>query len=91
MGLIGKIKDAPQGYAGFFDAVKVKEDDLARIYAFDESMISHADDIQATVAALEKAVFDDGDIKGAIRNLDTAVRTANDTFASRDEVILGVN
>ena len=23
MGLIGKIRDAPQGYAGFFDAVKV--------------------------------------------------------------------
>lgn len=91
MGLIGKIKDAPQGYAGFFDAVKVKEDDLARIYAFDENMLHHADDIQASVAALEKAVFDDGDIKGAIRSLDTAVRTANETFASRDEVILGVN
>ena len=31
MGLIGKIKDAPQGYAGFFDAVKIKEDDWVGI------------------------------------------------------------
>lgn len=91
MGLIGKIKDAPEGYAGFFDAVKVKEDDLARVYAFDESMLNHADDIQANVAVLEKSVVDDGDIKSAIRDLDTAVRTANDTFASRNEILMGVN
>ena len=90
MGLIGKIKDAPQGYAGFFDAVKVKEDDLARIYAFDESMIGHADQISADVAALEKATIDDGDIRGALRGLDTAVREASDIFNSRDEVIKGV-
>ncbi|MCA9933755.1 MAG: hypothetical protein KC415_07525 [Anaerolineales bacterium] len=91
MGLIGKIKDAPVGYAGFFDAVKVKEEDLARIYAFDEGMLTQADTIGASVAALEKAVMDDGDIKSAIRDLDTAVRGANDTFASRDEVIMGIS
>ena len=90
MGLIGKIKDAPQGYAGFFDAVKVKEDDLARLYAFDESMIGHADQIAADVAALEKATLDDGDIRGALRGLDSAVREANDIFNSRNEVLKGV-
>ncbi len=91
MGLIGKIKDAPQGYAGFFDAIKVKEEDLARLYAFDESMLNHADLIGTAVAALEKAVMDDGDIKSAIRELDTAVREANDTFASRNEVLMDIS
>lgn len=91
MGLIGKIKDAPQGYAGFFDAVKVKEEDLAQVYAFDEQMLNQVDEIGAAVAALEKAVGDDGNIKGAIRDLDTIVRTANDTFAGRDEVLKGVS
>ncbi len=90
MGLIGKIKDAPQGYAGFFDAVKVKEDDLAQLYAFDESMLNHADQISAGVAALEKAVMDDGDIGGGIRDLTTAVQEANETFASRNEVLTGI-
>jgi hypothetical protein len=91
MGLIGKIKDAPQGYAGFFDSVKVKEEDLARIYAFDESMVNHADDIAAAVAALEKTVQDGGDVGGGIRHLDDLVREANTQFSSRDEVIKGIS
>lgn len=91
MGLIGKINDAPQGYAGFFDAVKVKEEDLARLYAFDENMLNHVDLIEANVNALAKAVRDDGDIKAAIRELDTAVSAANTTFADRTEVIKGVS
>lgn len=91
MGLIGKIKDAPQGYAGFFDAIKVKEEDLARLYAFDESMLNHADLISAAVAALQKAVADEGDIKSAVRELDAAVREANEAFAARNEVLMGIS
>jgi len=91
MGLIGKINDAPQGYAGFFDAVKVKEEDLARLYAFDEQMLTHTDVIEASVAALAKAVRDDGDIGGAIRELDTAVQDANNIFSERNEVLKGIN
>lgn len=90
MGLIGKVKDAPQGYAGFFDAIKVKEDDLARIYAFDENMLNLAEAIGADTAVLEKAVLDDGDINGAIRALDSALKEANSTFDGRDEVIKGI-
>lgn len=90
MGLIGKVKDAPQGYAGFFDAIKVKEDDLARIYAFDENMLAQADQIQADTAVLEAAVLDDGDISGSIRALDSALKEANTTFDGRDEVIKGI-
>ena len=91
MGLIGKINDAPQGYAGFFDAIKVKEDDLARVYAFDESMLNHVDQIDASVAALEKASRENGDVEAAIRVLDQALQAANSTFNSRNEVLMGVS
>jgi len=90
MGLIGKIKDAPVGYAGFFDANKVKEDDLARIYAFDEGMFNHAAEIDTSIAATQKAVQGDGDLNGAIRNLTKDLQEANQEFAMRDEVIKGV-
>jgi hypothetical protein len=56
MGLIGKIKDAPHGYSGFFDAVKVDEDDLARVYHFDADMLNFAETIDAEVDALQQAV-----------------------------------
>ena len=91
MGLAGKIKDAPQGYAGFFDAVKVKEEDLARLYAFDESMLGYAEQIEAEIAMLENAVREDGDINAAIRALDETLREANEIFNSRTEVLAGID
>ena len=87
MGLTGKIKDAPQGYAGFFDAVKVKEDDLARLYEFDEQMLGHAEQVSADVAALHKAVHDSGDLNEAISTLSFNLRAANEAFNSRQEVL----
>jgi hypothetical protein len=91
MGLIGKIRDAPQGYAGFFDAVKVKEDDLARLYAFDENMLNHVDEVAAGIAALQKATREDGDISGGIREMDAAVQEANSSFSERNEVLTGIS
>ena len=91
VGLIGKVRDAPQGYAGFFDAVKIKEDDLAGIYAFDESMLAYSEQISADVDLVETATLDDGDIDNAIRTLDSTLREANTTFDSRQEILSGVS
>jgi hypothetical protein len=90
MGLVNKIKSAPQGYAGFFDAVKIKEDDLAHIYEFDAHMMGYVDEIAADVAAVQSAVYDNGDIGGTIRALDASVQEASSTFNSRQELLSGV-
>jgi hypothetical protein len=92
MGLAAKISDAPQGYAGFFDAVKVKADDLARLYQFDEMMLNYTDQISADTDALKKAVASDadggaGDIRGTLRDLNNDLREANQVFNSRQEVL----
>jgi hypothetical protein len=91
MGLIGKVKDAPQGYAGFFDAVKVQEDELARVYAFDESMLAYGDQIAADIDTLEKAVMDSGDLADVIRSLHDTLREAHSTFDTRQEILSGVS
>lgn len=90
MGLIGKIKDAPVGYAGFFSAIKVDAEDLARLYVFDEQMLNHTDQIRAEVDALAKAVDNGGDLKSALSNLTTSLLEANETFNSRQEVLNGI-
>lgn len=90
MGLIGKIKDAPVGYAGFFSAIKVNEEDLARLYAFDEQMLNHTDQIQAEVDVLVKAVNDGGDLGTPLAALTTALLDANEIFNSRQEVLNGI-
>lgn len=91
MGLTGKIKDAPQGYAGFFDAIKVKEDDLARIYVFDEQMLNNVDQISNDVDLLNDAVSQEADISGAIGQLNDHLGLANETFDARNEVLMGIS
>ena len=91
MGLIGKIKDAPVGYSGFFDAVKIDAEDMQAIYQFDESMLHHADILAAQVEVLSKAVNDGGDVAGALRELDNAVKEANTAFAGRQELLAGLS
>lgn len=90
VGLIGKIRDAPQGYAGFFNAVKIREEELARLYEFDESMLTHAEQIDIVVNALEEAVRDDGEIGANVRELDDTLRMALDAFSVRQELLSGV-
>lgn len=90
MGLVGKIKDAPVGYAGFFSAVKVKEEDLARLYAFDEQMLNHTDQVQAEVDALSKVVNEGGDLNQPLSALTAALLEANEIFNSRQEVLNGI-
>lgn len=48
--LIGRIRGAMQGYSGFFDLVRVREDLLDRVYEHDVGLMRHveslADDIE---------------------------------------------
>lgn len=91
MGLIGKIKDAPQGYAGFFDAIKVKEDDLARLYVFDQEMLGFVDQLDEDVNQLQTAVLDKAGIDTAVTQLRNDVAQANETFSARTEVLRGIS
>ncbi len=91
MGLIGKIKDAPVGYAGYFDAIKVKAEDLARIYAFDNEMLGFVDKLSADVDTLQTAVNHGAQIDAAIVQLNDDLAMANETFAGRTEVMRGIS
>ena len=90
MGLIGKIKDAPVGYAGYFDAIKVKEEDLARLYLFDSEMLGQVDRIAEDVDTLQMAVNHGAQIEAAVVQLNDDLAVANETFAGRTEVMRGI-
>ncbi|MEW6592820.1 MAG: hypothetical protein AB1305_03975, partial [Candidatus Hadarchaeota archaeon] len=48
------INHAPYGYAGFFNAVKIEEDDLERMIDFDMKMVDSAKEIEAKVKQFKK-------------------------------------
>lgn len=91
MGLIGKIRDAPQGYTAFFDAVKIDDEALARLYAFDENMLRHAEEIEADVNALQQALSTDAEIDQRITDLDASIQDASRAFSRRQELLSDVS
>ncbi len=88
--LIDRIRTAAYGYAGFFDAVKVDEPELLKLYQFDEALLDRAVQLGAAVDNVASSFGSDG-LPAAIRNVTTLSQDALDTFNSRSEVILGTS
>jgi len=86
---VDRVKTTPRGYAGFFDAVKVKEDDLERLYHWDEQLLGEADKIAALIDGLDAAVASGGDIGAAVRALVSGSTAINELYAQREHVLLG--
>lgn len=90
--LIDRVKTAAQGYAGFFDAVKIKENELDLLYEFDEEMLFKVDDLGAAIDGVQTAL-DSGDaakIPGAVRAYGQVVGNALTTFDRRKDTLLGL-
>ncbi|MCW4018595.1 MAG: hypothetical protein NWF00_07975 [Candidatus Bathyarchaeota archaeon] len=91
--VVEKVNHASYGYTGFFDAVKVKEEALDRMIAFDSSLMDEIDEVTSAVGAFKAEIS-----SGETKNLKTQIQVVTDkleklenTFDKRGEVILGVN
>ena len=90
--LIDKIKTAAQGYAGLFDAVKFKEDELDILYEFDYNMLLKVDEVSEAIDSVQ-AALDEGDsskIAPSVRRYVKTVSDASSTFDKRKDTILGL-
>jgi hypothetical protein len=86
---IDRLKTATYGYAGFFDAVRVKEDELDQLYNFDMALDEQIDAITAGVDSLAAAAMSKEGVGEAIMRLNGAAASANETFNRRKDVITG--
>lgn len=83
---IDQMKTASYGYSGFFDAVKVKEDDLGRLYQFDNTLLENVGQVSAAVDNVQASLDTEG-LPAAIRHLTTLAGDCNATFERRAEVL----
>jgi hypothetical protein len=88
--LIDRIRHAPQGYAGFFDAVRVKEEQLDQLEEFDRQLVGELEKIKGTLDGLERAAGDPVALQTALDEANRAVRATSDLFAQRNKVITGI-
>jgi hypothetical protein len=86
---IDRIRRASYGYAGFFDAVRINEPELAKLYETDLVLLQDVGKVSAAVDNVGLSIGSDG-LPAAIRNLTTICQDAIDAFNRRDEVILSV-
>ena len=84
---IDRIRNASYGYAGFFDAIKVKEEELADIYAYDLQLLSLEDEIVRAIENIESSFDTEGE-PASIHHLVTLSQECVDAFEKRKEVIL---
>ncbi len=84
-----KIRNATYGYSGFFDAVKINEEELAKIYAFDNAFFDLGDQINSALDTVEQTLGNAEGLPATIRNLTSFTRQAVETFDRRYEVFNG--
>ena len=84
-----KIRTAPRGYAGVFDAVKINEKELEQLYNFDLAFFDLAAQIGRGIDNVEASAADDAALPAAIRNIITLSRQAVETYNRRSEAVTG--
>jgi len=91
--VVEKINHASYGYSGFFDAVKVKEENLDHMIDFDNKLLEAinalATEIDAFKADLASGVTTN--LKTRVQNVTDKLVSLENTFDQRNEVILGVS
>ncbi len=85
---IDRVRRATRGYSGLFDAVKINEEELARLYEYDAQMLGMSDEVARAIDNIEASIGSDG-LPAAIRNLRTVSQQCVDVFDRREEAILG--
>jgi hypothetical protein len=85
---IDRVRTASYGYSGFFDAVKINQDELAKVYEYDLAMLTMADEVGRAIDNVEGSLGSDG-LPAAIRNLTNLTRQCVDVFNKRSEIMIG--
>lgn len=85
--LIDRVKTASYGYAGFFDAVRIRENQLDALHRFDVGMAQQVAGIKGAIETLAAAEQGD-DLAAALDGLTNALAELNRLFDKRHEAIV---
>jgi hypothetical protein len=85
--LIARIRGAMQGYSGFFDLVRVREDLLERIYEHDSRLIAEVD---ALGAAVERLPRRQDELASALPELHQQIDALEQRWDQREDMLNGL-
>jgi hypothetical protein len=85
--LIGRIRYASYGYSGLFDAVKIKEDELDRLYRFDVALIERIQSLEDAIDGLTDPSVSSDERQDRARAAIQACREFDEHLDSREEML----
>jgi hypothetical protein len=86
---IDRVKTASYGYAGIFDAIKIKQDELDQVHQYDYALLTLSDEVASAVDNVETSIGTEG-LDAALRHLRTVSQQCVDAFNKRSEVMQGI-
>ncbi len=88
--LIDHLKTGATGYAGLFDAVKIKEEQLGRVYQFDTQLSAGVDKIKGIIDQIVTMAAQGQDPGPVVNGLVAAADELNMTWSHRVDAMLGL-
>ena len=82
-----RVKTASYGYAGFFDAIKIRSEELAQLYQYDLTLMESGDEVERAIDNVEASIGTDA-LNATIRSLVQASQKCVEAFDKRAQVIL---
>jgi len=86
---IDRVRTASYGYAGLFDAIKIKEDELDEVYKYDYALLALSDEIGSAIDNVETSIGTEG-LDASVRHLRSVSQQCVDAFNKRSEVMQGI-
>lgn len=85
--LIDRLRTASYGYSGFFDAIKVKEEQIDALYDFDNALLDEVPKVAEGIDKVAEAIATKEGVGEIIESLTAAVGRIEDIFQKRQDVI----
>jgi len=85
---IDRLKTAAYGYSGFFDAVKIREEELDALYKFDLSILEKAEEMLSSAKSLKETAEKGEELISAINSIISEADTLMATFLKRQEAVI---
>lgn len=85
--LADRIKTASYGYAGLFNAQKIKDAQLDALHRFDVALMARVQEVKDAIASLEAAISQKDGINSAIDGLTAKLTELNNLFSQRSDAV----
>lgn len=86
----GRIRFARHGYSAFFEATKVRNEELDQVYEFDLALMDSVEDLSVMIESLGGALSEPAEFRRQADDLNASLRRLDTELGGRDRILDGL-